>query len=650
MAVEIIPDSGTEAGGTYVILLSNSYFTDNMTVTFGGISASNVEVANSSRLTCYTNTNSPGTVDVVATRSDGFSLTYHSAFTFTVASPTIFRISPTSGTAAGGTTVTITGRYFQSGATVRFNNSAATDVMFISSTTLTAVTPASSSGTASVKVTNPDNQSTTLSHSFTYITPSPSITSINPTSGTTAGGTSVTITGSGFQSGATISFGGSAGTSVVLVSSTSLTAVTPAHSSGTVSVTVTNPDNQADTLLGAFTFANPSPTITSLNPDSGNTGGSTSVIITGSNFQNGATVNFGSSAATSVIVTSSTSLTAITPTSSAGVVSVTVTNPDNQSGTLSNSFTFIDPSPTITSINPYSGPEAGGTDVTITGSNFQDGATVDFGNSTARDVVFVSSASLTAVTPAHSPGIVSVTVRNPDGLTDTLSTSFAFVAPAPPPVITSISPNSGTESGGTVVIITGSAFQSGATVSFANSPSTGVIFVSDTILTAITPAHGAVTVDIIIRNPDGNTDTLSGAFTFIALIPAQDAFIHQHYKGVQDYEGGSEADISPVWISGEQKGSPGSELIFEEIILSYDSDTPVRASLYMSGSDSAYIFPNSNNYIEFPSGKKEYHRLLIPLGCIADSFKLGLAPVPASNTRCSIGYACVKTKEVLAFG
>ena len=460
----------------------------------------------------------------------------------------------------------------------------------------------------------------------------------------------MTITGSNFQSGATVNFDNSEATSVVFESSTSLAAVTPAHSPGTTDITVRNPDGQSRTLSNSFTFANPSPTITSINPDSGNTGGSTSVIITGSNFQNGATVDFGSSAATSVIVISSTSLTAITPASSAGVVDITVTNPDNQTDTLSNSFTFIDASPTVTSINPYSGPEAGGTDVTITGSNFQDGATVDFGNSTARDVVFVSSASLTAVTPAHSPGIVSVTVRNPDGLTDTLSTSFAFVAPAPPPVITSISPNSGTESGGTVVIITGSAFQSGATVRFANSPSTGVIFVSDTILTAITPAHGAVTVDIIIRNPDGNTDTLSDAFTFIALIPAQDAFIHQHYKGVQDYEGGSEADISPVWISGEQKGSPGTELIFEEIILSYDSDTPVRASLYMSGSDSAYIFPNSNNYIEFPSGKKEYHRLLIPLGCMADSFKLGLAPVPASNTRCSIGYACVKTKEVPAFG
>ena len=69
--------------------------------------------------------------------------------------PTITSISPTYGTTAGGTSVTITGSDFQDGATVDFDNSASTSVVFVSSSSLTAVTPASSSGTASVKVTNP---------------------------------------------------------------------------------------------------------------------------------------------------------------------------------------------------------------------------------------------------------------------------------------------------------------------------------------------------------------------------------------------------------------------------------------------------------------------------------------------------------------
>ena len=166
----------------------------------------------------------------------------------------------------------------------------------------------------------------------------------------------------------------------------------------------------------------------------------------------------------------------------------------------------------------------------------------------------------------------------------------------------------------------------------------------------MTPAHGAVTVDITITNPDSLTDTLSDSFTFVADIPSQDTFIHLHYKGAQDYEGGSQADISPTWISGEQNGSPGTELLFEEIILSYDSNTAIRAKLYLSGNDSSYVFPNFNDYIEFPAGKTDYHRILIPLGCLGDSFKLELSPVAVSNTKCTIDYAAVKTLEVPKFG
>ncbi|MFZ1141336.1 MAG: IPT/TIG domain-containing protein [Candidatus Sulfotelmatobacter sp.] len=81
-----------------------------------------------------------------------------------------------------------------------------------------------------------------------------SLTSVSPTSGGTAGGTKVTIAGSGFQSGARVAFGGNAATNVKVVSTTSITATTPAHAAGTVSVTVTNPNGQSATLLNAFTY------------------------------------------------------------------------------------------------------------------------------------------------------------------------------------------------------------------------------------------------------------------------------------------------------------------------------------------------------------------------------------------------------------
>lgn len=88
-----------------------------------------------------------------------------------------------------------------------------------------------------------------------------SVSSISPTAGALAGGTSVTISGSNFQSGATVKLGGISATSVVFVSSSSLTATTPAHAAGSVDVLVTNPDLTSDTLIGGFTYTS-SPVVT----------------------------------------------------------------------------------------------------------------------------------------------------------------------------------------------------------------------------------------------------------------------------------------------------------------------------------------------------------------------------------------------------
>ena len=76
----------------------------------------------------------------------------------------------------------------------------------------------------------------------------PTLSSISPASGSTAGGTSVTLTGTNFATGATVSFDSSAATNVVVVNSTTITAATPAHAAGGSSVKVINPDGQSATL------------------------------------------------------------------------------------------------------------------------------------------------------------------------------------------------------------------------------------------------------------------------------------------------------------------------------------------------------------------------------------------------------------------
>jgi hypothetical protein len=83
----------------------------------------------------------------------------------------------------------------------------------------------------------------------------PTITSVNPVRGATVGGTTVHIEGAGFTPGATVSFGGQAATDVVVSSSTSIQARTPAHPSGAVDVTVANGGLTA-TLGQAFRYVN----------------------------------------------------------------------------------------------------------------------------------------------------------------------------------------------------------------------------------------------------------------------------------------------------------------------------------------------------------------------------------------------------------
>ena len=134
---------------------------------------------------------------------------------------------------------------------------AATSIVVVSSTRITAVTPAGAAGARDVRVTLSGGQAATLAGAFTYTaptTPSPTLTSIAPVSGPTAGGTAVTLTGTNFAAGATVTVGGAAATSVVVASSTRITAVTPAGTAGSRDVRVTLSGGQAVTLAGAFTY------------------------------------------------------------------------------------------------------------------------------------------------------------------------------------------------------------------------------------------------------------------------------------------------------------------------------------------------------------------------------------------------------------
>jgi len=91
--------------------------------------------------------------------------------------------------------------------------------------------------------------------------------------------------------------------------------------------------------------------------------------------------------------------------------------------------------------------------------------------------------------------------------------SVTYVQPAGPPVVTSVSPNTGSRLGGNTVTVTGSAFVSGAKVSFGATLSLSVTFVSATSLTVVVPS-GVGVVPVIVQNPDLQSGQLPSGYTY----------------------------------------------------------------------------------------------------------------------------------------
>src|SRR5262249_40495182 len=232
--------------------------------------------------------------------------------------PSITSVSPASAGTAGGSGLTMGGSGFVSGAAVVIGNVPAQSVTVASSSSISATVPAHAAGGFDVVVINPDGGTATLPGAFNYAAPpapGPHASLIAPASGPPAGGTTVTIAGFNISPSASVRIGGVAASGVSVSNGVTITATTPAGTLGLADVVVTNPDGQSSTLASAFTYANPTPApqISSISPSTGPTNSSTQVTITGAGFQYGATVNFGGTPATTIIVYSPTTITAYAP-------------------------------------------------------------------------------------------------------------------------------------------------------------------------------------------------------------------------------------------------------------------------------------------------------------------------------------------------
>jgi len=288
----------------------------------------------------------------------------------------------------------------------------------VNGSTITALTPSRGAGAVDLDVRNPGAQSVTLGHGFSFVSAEAPLTvqSVSPNHGSTVGGEVVTVSGTGFQAGAAVLFGGTAGTTVSVVNATMLTVTTPARCAGPVSVTVSS-GSAAASLLDGFRYSGAPMRIDAVSPATGRAGDIVSIRGFGLDPVTGVTFNGVESTAVTA-QGNGTIVKCVVPQASglAIPVSVTVAGVGTAIGTFS--YTEAPSAPfLVTSVAPSAGPFGGGNTVTLTGTGFQSGANVTFGASQASNVIVLDSTKITATVPsfaqASEPAPTTVTVVNP---------------------------------------------------------------------------------------------------------------------------------------------------------------------------------------------------------------------------------------------
>jgi choice-of-anchor C domain-containing protein len=163
--------------------------------------------------------------------------------------------------------------------------------------------------------------------------------------------------------------------------------------------------------------------------------------------------------------------------------------------------------PAVSSLSVTIGTTAGGTRLTVSGSNFTPASTVRFGTAAAKSVTFLSSQALAVTSPAGS-GLVDVRVQTQGGTSALAAADKFFFGSAP--TVSKASPASGPGTGGTAVTITGQGFTGASAVTFGGRPAVSLSVKSSTSLQAVAPAGLSGLADIQVINPAGVSTVVSG--------------------------------------------------------------------------------------------------------------------------------------------
>ncbi len=372
------------------------------------------------------------------------------------AAPVIDSITPGSGPTQGGTPITVLGSGFGSNSTVTIG---------VVSAPLSSLVTNSGGTVVGIVVTSPpgDGANRPLvvrtagvsSNSVPYSYFAPSINTVSPATFGTAGNTILTISGSNFGLSPTVSIGG---LSAPLVSNThsQIICTSPAGQGSSLPAIVSASGQSSPPVLVSYT----PPVITSITPTSAGTAGGTLLTLTGSNFGTTRSVTIGGKTAT-VQSGSHTSAIVVCP-AGEGVNQPVVLTTGLQ---VSNSVSFSYSPPVLSTITATSFPTAGGTLLTLTGSNFGISPAVTVGGQNApTQALGTTHNQIVCTLPAGEGTSQQVRVTVAGQVANPLTLDYDA------PLLTSISPSSGPTSGGTLLTLQGANFGFTGSVSVGGVP------------------------------------------------------------------------------------------------------------------------------------------------------------------------------------
>lgn len=548
----ISPNSLAAGSAGFTLTVTGTGFVQGATVQWNGANRTTTFVSATQMTAAIpaSDVAAQGTASVrVLNPAPGGGLSNEVLFTITPANPApvLTSLNPATVFAGGAAfTLQVNGNGFTGVSVIRVNNVnratafvnanqlttqiAAAEIANQGSLTITVFTPAPGGG-----VSNP------LTLTIQGPNPAPVITSLNP-AGAVVGGPAFTLTviGTGFVNGSTVNWNGQPRTTTFINATQLQAQITAADiaQAGNNNVTVVNPapgGGTSNTFVFSVGAANPAPTLTNLNPASTPARGAAfELTVTGTNFINGAVVEWNGAARVTIFV-NSTTLRAQIPASDIvfpGTASITVLNPAPGGGrSAALSFLITNPVPALTSINPNTAlVGSGGFTLNLVGMNFIESSVVRW-NGQMRTTGFLNATQLTATIPASdlaNVGVAQVTVFTPGpGGGESNAVAFTVSAPNPLPVLTALSPNFAIVGGPDFQLtVTGMNFVPGAVVQW-NGQARQTTFVNSTTLRALIPRsdisfQGTASITVLNPAPGGGL-SLALRFTIgrsLALVNA----------------------------------------------------------------------------------------------------------------------------------